>query len=91
MTNERETATSTLQQRSDQFAGSVLSGAAQPSVRMVKCVVSGCPNRLVSSETRGIFNRPPKRFFQFPKDPARVKVTEPEPEPSSGSVRVTRC
>ncbi|XP_056873196.1 transcription factor E2F2 isoform X1 [Takifugu flavidus] len=41
---------------------------------MVKCVVSGCPNRIVSSENRGIFNRPPKRFFKFPKDPARVKV-----------------
>uniref|UniRef100_H3CZF0 THAP-type domain-containing protein n=1 Tax=Tetraodon nigroviridis TaxID=99883 RepID=H3CZF0_TETNG len=41
---------------------------------MVKCVVSGCPNRLVSGENRSIFNRPPKRFFQFPKDPARVKV-----------------
>ncbi|XP_071323545.1 transcription factor E2F3 [Trachinotus anak] len=40
---------------------------------MVKCVVSGCPNRMVTV-TRGIFNRPPKRFFSFPKDPARVKV-----------------
>ncbi|KAM7368345.1 hypothetical protein PAMP_014571 [Pampus punctatissimus] len=42
---------------------------------MVKCVVSGCPNRLTSlNVNRGIFNRPPKRFFKFPKDPARVKV-----------------
>ncbi|XP_042359417.1 transcription factor E2F6 [Plectropomus leopardus] len=38
---------------------------------MGKCVVSGCPNR---EANRGIFNRPPKRFFNFPKDPARVKV-----------------
>ncbi|KAM7395922.1 hypothetical protein PAMA_007274 [Pampus argenteus] len=42
---------------------------------MVKCVVSGCPNRLTSlNVNRGVFNRPPKRFFKFPKDPARVKV-----------------
>lgn len=40
---------------------------------MVKCVVSGCPNRMVNVN-RGIFSRPPKRFFNFPKDPARVKV-----------------
>uniref|UniRef100_A0A3B4ZX75 Transcription factor E2F6-like n=1 Tax=Stegastes partitus TaxID=144197 RepID=A0A3B4ZX75_9TELE len=40
---------------------------------MVKCVVSGCPNR-VQSVNRGIFNRPQKRFFSFPKDPTRVKV-----------------
>lgn len=40
---------------------------------MVKCVVSGCPNRMVNVN-RGIFNRQPKRFFKFPKDPARVKV-----------------
>ncbi|XP_029318450.1 transcription factor E2F6 isoform X2 [Cottoperca gobio] len=40
---------------------------------MVKCVVSGCPNRSVNAN-RGIFNRPPKRFFIFPKDTARVKV-----------------
>ncbi|XP_056261147.1 transcription factor E2F6-like [Seriola aureovittata] len=40
---------------------------------MVKCVVSGCPNRMVNVN-RGIFNRPPKRFFNFPKDPTRVKV-----------------
>ncbi|XP_056150864.1 transcription factor E2F6 [Lampris incognitus] len=38
---------------------------------MVKCVVSGCPNR---TEQKGIFSRTPKRFFNFPKDPARVKV-----------------
>ncbi|XP_067338481.1 transcription factor E2F1 isoform X2 [Channa argus] len=38
---------------------------------MVKCVVSGCPNRVGH---RGIFNRAPKRFFHFPKDPARVKI-----------------
>ncbi|XP_026175033.1 transcription factor E2F6 [Mastacembelus armatus] len=40
---------------------------------MVKCIVSGCPNRVVNVH-RGIFNRPPKRFFNFPKDPTRVKV-----------------
>lgn len=40
---------------------------------MVKCVVSGCPNRLLNVN-RGILHRPPKRFFNFPKDPARVKV-----------------
>ncbi|XP_041831485.1 transcription factor E2F3-like [Melanotaenia boesemani] len=40
---------------------------------MVKCVVSGCPNRIVSYN-RGVFNRPPRRFFNFPKDPDRVKV-----------------
>ncbi|XP_041831084.1 transcription factor E2F6 [Melanotaenia boesemani] len=40
---------------------------------MVKCVVSGCPNR-VATVNRGTFNRAPKRFFNFPKDPARVKV-----------------
>ncbi|XP_059212484.1 transcription factor E2F6-like [Centropristis striata] len=38
---------------------------------MVKCVVSACPNRMVS---RRVFNRPPKRFFNFPRDPARVQV-----------------
>ncbi|KAM9339274.1 transcription factor E2F6 [Symphorus nematophorus] len=42
---------------------------------MVKCVVSGCPNREVTVNAhRELFNRPPKRFFKFPKDPARVKV-----------------
>ncbi|XP_077443003.1 transcription factor E2F6 [Stigmatopora argus] len=40
---------------------------------MVKCVVSGCPNRLLNCN-RGVLSRPPKRFFPFPKDPARVKV-----------------
>lgn len=40
---------------------------------MVKCVVSGCQNR-VTNVNRGIFNRPPKRFFNFPQDTARVKV-----------------
>ncbi|XP_028252690.1 transcription factor E2F3-like isoform X2 [Parambassis ranga] len=40
---------------------------------MVKCAVSGCPNRKVSYN-RGVFNRPPKRFFSFPEDPHRVKV-----------------
>uniref|UniRef100_A0A3P9J8R3 THAP-type domain-containing protein n=1 Tax=Oryzias latipes TaxID=8090 RepID=A0A3P9J8R3_ORYLA len=40
---------------------------------MVKCVVSGCPNRLAAG-SRAVFNRPRKRFFDFPKDPARVKV-----------------
>lgn len=39
---------------------------------MVKCVVSGCPNR-VGSDARG-FTRPRKRFYKFPKDPVRVKV-----------------
>ncbi|KAJ8274988.1 hypothetical protein COCON_G00096130 [Conger conger] len=39
---------------------------------MVKCVVQGCPNRsYTKAETT---NRPRKRFFSFPKDPARVKV-----------------
>ncbi|XP_070705582.1 transcription factor E2F6 [Pempheris klunzingeri] len=42
---------------------------------MVKCVVSGCPNRVVTvNVSRTLFHRPPKRFFNFPKDPARVKV-----------------
>ncbi|KAM9778199.1 transcription factor E2F6 isoform 1-T1 [Syngnathus typhle] len=40
---------------------------------MVKCVVSGCPNRILNGN-RGVLSRPPKRFFPFPKDPARVKV-----------------
>nr|XP_057931746.1 transcription factor E2F3 [Doryrhamphus excisus] len=40
---------------------------------MVKCVVSGCPNRVLNGN-RGVLNRTPKRFFPFPKDPARVKV-----------------
>ncbi|XP_056283502.1 transcription factor E2F6 isoform X2 [Pseudoliparis swirei] len=40
---------------------------------MVKCVVSGCQSR-VTNVPRGIFNRPPKRFFNFPEDTARVKV-----------------
>ncbi|XP_051264775.1 transcription factor E2F6-like [Dicentrarchus labrax] len=40
---------------------------------MVKCVVSGCPNRMVTVN-RNFLNRTPKRFFHFPKDPARVKV-----------------
>ncbi|XP_074471665.1 transcription factor E2F1-like [Sebastes fasciatus] len=40
---------------------------------MVKCVVSRCLNRMVSVN-RGVFNRPRKRFFNFPKDPTRVKV-----------------
>ncbi|TNN49744.1 hypothetical protein EYF80_040036 [Liparis tanakae] len=39
---------------------------------MVKCVVSGCQSR-VTNVARGIFNRPPKRFFNFPEDTARVK------------------
>ncbi|KAF1376976.1 hypothetical protein PFLUV_G00217090 [Perca fluviatilis] len=41
---------------------------------MVKCVVSGCPNREAVNVNRGVFHRKPKRFFNFPKDPARVKV-----------------
>uniref|UniRef100_A0A3Q4GUB4 THAP-type domain-containing protein n=1 Tax=Neolamprologus brichardi TaxID=32507 RepID=A0A3Q4GUB4_NEOBR len=40
---------------------------------MVKCVVSGCPNR-VAHYTRGAFQPPLKRFFSFPKDPTRVQV-----------------
>ncbi|XP_054618393.1 transcription factor E2F2 [Dunckerocampus dactyliophorus] len=40
---------------------------------MVKCVVSGCPNRVLNCN-RGVLNRTQKRFFPFPKDPARVKV-----------------
>ncbi|XP_034436584.1 transcription factor E2F2-like [Hippoglossus hippoglossus] len=40
---------------------------------MVRCVVSGCPNRSVLVNP-GISLRPPKRFFSFPADPARVKV-----------------
>ncbi|KAM4632852.1 transcription factor E2F6 [Polymixia lowei] len=38
---------------------------------MVKCVVSGCPNRM---DNKGLVNRSPKRFFKFPQDAARVKV-----------------
>ncbi|KAM6992348.1 transcription factor E2F6 [Tautogolabrus adspersus] len=40
---------------------------------MVKCVVTGCPNRSVNVNL-GIFKPTPKRFFDFPKDPARVKI-----------------
>uniref|UniRef100_A0A3Q0QWM1 E2F transcription factor 6 n=1 Tax=Amphilophus citrinellus TaxID=61819 RepID=A0A3Q0QWM1_AMPCI len=40
---------------------------------MVKCVVSGCPNR-ASNCSRGDLPRPPKRFFSFPEDPMRVQV-----------------
>ncbi|XP_027135210.1 transcription factor E2F6 isoform X1 [Larimichthys crocea] len=40
---------------------------------MVKCVVSGCPNR-TASVNRAAYSRTPKRFFSFPSDPARVKV-----------------
>lgn len=51
------------------------SGAGGLTANMVKCVVSGCPNRVSSvNDNRGIFNRPPKRFFNFPTDPARIKV-----------------
>ncbi|XP_037837407.1 uncharacterized protein si:ch211-195d17.2 isoform X2 [Kryptolebias marmoratus] len=39
---------------------------------MVKCVVSGCPNR--EDNNSGFFNRTQKRFFRFPTDPARVQV-----------------
>ncbi|KAJ8270984.1 hypothetical protein GJAV_G00121460 [Gymnothorax javanicus] len=39
---------------------------------MVRCVVQGCPNR--SHAKAEPINRPRKRFFSFPKDPARVKV-----------------
>ncbi|KAG7460603.1 hypothetical protein MATL_G00200510 [Megalops atlanticus] len=39
---------------------------------MVKCVVQGCPNK---SYPKAICkSQPRKRFFSFPKDPARVKV-----------------
>ncbi|XP_035474147.1 transcription factor E2F6-like isoform X1 [Scophthalmus maximus] len=40
---------------------------------MVKCVVSACPNRLLGVQ-RGLVQRPAKRFFSFPEDPARVQV-----------------
>uniref|UniRef100_A0A8C6S8H5 THAP-type domain-containing protein n=1 Tax=Neogobius melanostomus TaxID=47308 RepID=A0A8C6S8H5_9GOBI len=40
---------------------------------MVKCVVSSCLNREQLGADRGC-SRAPKRFFSFPKDPARVKV-----------------
>ncbi|CAB1440506.1 unnamed protein product [Pleuronectes platessa] len=40
---------------------------------MVRCVVSGCPSRS-ASVTPGVSHRPPKRFFSFPTDQARVKV-----------------
>lgn len=40
---------------------------------MVKCVVSSCLNREQLNADLG-FNRAPKRFFSFPKDPARIKV-----------------
>ncbi|XP_037541164.1 transcription factor E2F6 [Nematolebias whitei] len=39
---------------------------------MVKCVVTGCPNR--DENNPGFFNRTQKRFFRFPTDPARVQV-----------------
>ncbi|XP_036406321.1 transcription factor E2F6 [Megalops cyprinoides] len=39
---------------------------------MVKCVVQGCPNKSYPKAICG--SRPHKRFFSFPKDPARVKV-----------------
>ncbi|KAG7235294.1 hypothetical protein INR49_002784 [Caranx melampygus] len=42
---------------------------------MVKCVVSGCPNRMVNVN-RGIFNRPPKRFFNFPKTRPELRETD---------------
>ncbi|XP_041661255.1 transcription factor E2F6 [Cheilinus undulatus] len=37
----------------------------------MKCVVTGCPNRSVNT---GLFRQTPKRFFDFPEDPARVKI-----------------
>ncbi|KAM9354635.1 uncharacterized protein KZ484_012752 isoform 2-T3 [Pholidichthys leucotaenia] len=40
----------------------------------MKCVVSGCPNRVGSSYSLGNFHQPPKRFFGFPDDPIRVKM-----------------
>ncbi|KAF3703238.1 T-lymphoma invasion and metastasis-inducing protein 2 [Channa argus] len=39
---------------------------------MVKCAVSGCPNRTANDKRPG--NRSSKRFFSFPQDPVRVKV-----------------
>ncbi|XP_034017675.1 transcription factor E2F3 isoform X2 [Thalassophryne amazonica] len=39
----------------------------------MKCIVSGCPNRAYTVHL-GSFSRPPKRFFSFPTEPARVKV-----------------
>ncbi|XP_074540669.1 transcription factor E2F6 [Halichoeres trimaculatus] len=39
---------------------------------MVKCVVSGCPNR--TNNLYGNLDRAPKTFFSFPSDPRRVKV-----------------
>ncbi|XP_058469005.1 transcription factor E2F3 isoform X2 [Solea solea] len=39
---------------------------------MFKCIVSACPNRI--RPVNRIIHRPPKRFFNFPKDPATVKV-----------------
>lgn len=62
------------------------------SVSMVKCVVSGCPNRVVTvnANNRGVHDRPPKRFFNFPTDPARVKVSCGEmsgPQTQTGSCR----
>uniref|UniRef100_A0A3B3YV96 THAP-type domain-containing protein n=1 Tax=Poecilia mexicana TaxID=48701 RepID=A0A3B3YV96_9TELE len=40
---------------------------------MVKCVVSGCPNR-VDGSNHGVFDGTQKQFFTFPQDPTRVKV-----------------
>ncbi|XP_013881935.1 transcription factor E2F3 [Austrofundulus limnaeus] len=40
---------------------------------MGKCIVSGCPNRMVAPN-RLALNRPTRRFFRFPRDPDRVKV-----------------
>ncbi|KAG7466660.1 transcription factor E2F6-like [Solea senegalensis] len=42
------------------------------NVSMFKCIVSACPNR--TRPVNRIIHRPPKRFFNFPKDPATVKV-----------------
>ncbi|XP_068198322.1 transcription factor E2F2 [Antennarius striatus] len=41
---------------------------------MVKCAVTGCPNRTVDPNRGSFSNRTPKRFFNFPKDPTRIKV-----------------
>ncbi|AWP20427.1 putative transcription factor E2F6-like [Scophthalmus maximus] len=46
---------------------------------MVKCVVSACPNRLLGVQ-RGLVQRPAKRFFSFPEDPARVQEKTSEAE-----------
>lgn len=41
---------------------------------MVKCLVSSCPNRKELTTKHGGPSRALKRFYNFPKDPARIKV-----------------